>query len=69
MNCNDDTDLGAEVFMNHGWDSLQLFEPIDFAKTYTTYTRMQPGPDKLWYGDVHVFDGEKVVAFFGQIAV
>lgn len=69
MNCNDDTDLDVEVFMNHGWGSLQLFEPIDFAKTYTTYTRMQPGPDKLWYGDVHVFDGEKVVAFFEQIAV
>lgn len=69
MNCNDDTDLDVEVFMNHGWGSLQLFEPIDFAKTYTTYTRMQPGSDKLWYGDVHIFDGEKVVAFFGQIAV
>jgi iterative type I PKS product template protein len=69
MNCNDGTDLDEEVFMNHGWGSLQLFEKIDFEKSYTTYTRMHPGPDKLWYGDVTVCDGDKVVAFFGQIAV
>lgn len=69
MNCNDSTDLDNEVFMNHGWGSLQLFEPIDFDKTYTTYTRMLPGADKLWYGDVVIMDGDKVAAFFGQIAV
>ncbi|KAK4166873.1 hypothetical protein QBC43DRAFT_367805 [Cladorrhinum sp. PSN259] len=69
MNCNDNTDLDNEVFMNHGWGSLQLFEPIDFEKTYKTYTRMLPGADKLWYGDVVVLDGDKVVAFLGQIAI
>ncbi|KAK3987345.1 hypothetical protein QBC44DRAFT_344021 [Cladorrhinum sp. PSN332] len=69
MNCNDNTDLDTEVFMNHGWGSLQLFEPIDFEKTYTTYTRMLPGADKLWYGDVVIMDDDKVVAFFGQIAI
>ncbi|KXG47306.1 Acyl transferase/acyl hydrolase/lysophospholipase [Penicillium griseofulvum] len=69
MNCNDRTDLDNEVFMNHGWGSLQLFEPIDFDKSYTTYTRMEEGKDKLWHGDVVIFDGDKVVAFFGQISI
>ncbi|KAL9056770.1 MAG: hypothetical protein Q9162_002741 [Coniocarpon cinnabarinum] len=69
MNCNDSTDLDNEVFMNHGWGSFQLFEPIDFDKAYTTYTRMSEGEDKLWKGDVVVLDGDKVVAFFGQIAI
>ena len=69
MNCNDSTDLDIEVFMNHGWGSFQIFESLDFDKTYTTYTRMVEGSDKLWHGDVVVFDDEKVVAFFGQIAV
>ncbi|KAB8801877.1 hypothetical protein FH972_026699 [Carpinus fangiana] len=69
MNCNDGTDLDKEVFMNHGWGSFQMFEPMDFDKKYTTYTRMNEGPDKLWYGDVVIFDGEKVVAFFGKIAI
>ncbi|KAJ4178461.1 fusarubin cluster-polyketide synthase [Fusarium falciforme] len=69
MNCNDDTDLDVEVFMNHGWGSLQMFEPLQFDKTYTTYTQMRPGEDKLWHGDVVIFDGDRVVAFFGQIAI
>jgi iterative type I PKS product template protein len=69
MNCNDSTDLDTEVFMNHGWGSFQIFEPLDFEKKYTTYTRMEEGDDKLWHGDVVIFDGDKVVAYFGQIAV
>ena len=69
MNCNDGTDLDQEVFMNHGWGSFQIFEPLEFDKKYTTYTRMGEGADKLWHGDVVVLDGETVVAFFGRIAV
>ncbi|KUI53252.1 Conidial yellow pigment biosynthesis polyketide synthase [Cytospora mali] len=69
MNCNDGTDLDTQVFMNHGWGSLQLFEPLDFEKEYKTYTRMVEGPDKLWVGDVVIFDGDKVAAFLGQVAV
>ncbi|KAM0214770.1 hypothetical protein ACHAQD_008669 [Fusarium lateritium] len=69
MNCNDKTDIDVDVYMNHGWGSLELFEPLDFDKAYTTYTQMHEGKDKLWYGDVTIFDGERVVAFFGQIAI
>ncbi|PWY71773.1 ketoacyl-synt-domain-containing protein [Aspergillus sclerotioniger CBS 115572] len=69
MNCNDYTDLDNEVFMNHGWGSFQIFEPLDFDKKYVTYTRMEEGADKLWHGDVTILDGDKVVAFFGQIAI
>lgn len=69
MNCNDDTDLDVQVFMNHGWGSFQMFEPMDFEKEYTTYTRMEEGADKLWHGNVVIFDGDRVIAYFGQIAV
>ncbi|KAI4167226.1 MAG: hypothetical protein LQ343_007386 [Gyalolechia ehrenbergii] len=69
MNCKDSTDLDVDVFMNHGWGSFQIFEPLDFEKTYKTYSRMVEGEDKLWRGDAVVFDGEKVVACFGQIAI
>ncbi|KAK4235627.1 ketoacyl-synt-domain-containing protein [Achaetomium macrosporum] len=69
MNCNDASDLDVEVFMNHGWGSFQIFEPLDFDKVYTTYTHMTEGKDKLWHGDVVIFDGDEVVAFFGQIAI
>ncbi|KAL2020283.1 hypothetical protein VTK56DRAFT_8607 [Thermocarpiscus australiensis] len=70
MNCHDGADLDEDVYMNHGWGSLQLFEPIDHGKEYRTYTRMEEGADKLWHGDVVVLDGDdRVVAFFGQIAI
>ncbi|KAI1129226.1 polyketide synthase [Nemania abortiva] len=69
MNCNDNTDLDNEVFMNHGWGSLQIFEPIDFTKEYQTYTQMKEGENRLWYGDVVVFDGDRVVAAFQKIAI
>jgi iterative type I PKS product template protein len=69
MNCNDNADLDSEVFMNHGWAGFQIFEPISFDKTYTTYSQMYEGKDKLWYGDVHVFDSDKIVAVFSGIAV
>ncbi|ORY66531.1 polyketide synthase [Pseudomassariella vexata] len=69
MNCNDATDLDNQVYMNHGWGSFQMFEPIDFDKEYTTYTKMEEGADKLWHGDVAIFDGDRVVASLGQIAI
>lgn len=69
MNCNDGSDLDKEVFMNHGWGSFQIFQPLDMGKKYTTYTHMKPGSDGLWRGDVVVYEGDTVVAFFGQIAV
>jgi iterative type I PKS product template protein len=69
MNCNDGCDLDVEVFMNHGWGSFQIYEEMKFEKAYTTYTRMQEGKDRLWHGDVAVFDGDKIVASFQQLAV
>ena len=69
MNCNDFSDLDVEVFMNHGWGSFQMFEPLDFDKEYVTFTHMKQGQDKLWFGDVVILDGDKVVASFGEIAV
>ncbi|CAI7591626.1 unnamed protein product [Penicillium glandicola] len=69
MNCNDSTDLDVEVWMNHGWGSFQMYETMDFDKTYSTYTHMEEGEGNLWHGDVVIFDGDRVVAFFGQIAI
>lgn len=69
MNCNDGCDLDVEVFMNHGWGSFQIYEEMKFEKSYTTYTRMHEGKDRLWHGDVAVFDGDKIVASFQQLAV
>ncbi|KJZ70156.1 hypothetical protein HIM_10463 [Hirsutella minnesotensis 3608] len=71
MNCNDNADLDTDtkVYVNHGWSSFQMFEPLDPRKVYTTYTRMTEGANQLWHGDLFVFDGDKLVAFFAKMAI
>nr|APX43974.1 polyketide synthase [Pestalotiopsis microspora] len=69
MNCNDNNDLDREVFVNHGWGSFQMFEPLSFSKEYTTYSRMVEGKDRLWHGEINIMDGDRVVAHFGQFAM
>ncbi|KAK3390615.1 conidial yellow pigment biosynthesis polyketide synthase [Podospora didyma] len=70
MNCNDSCDLDKEVYMNHGWGSFQVFaDEIHSDRPYTSYTRMEEGQDKLWHGDVVIFDGDTIVAAFERIAI
>ncbi|KAH8585728.1 conidial yellow pigment biosynthesis polyketide synthase [Bisporella sp. PMI_857] len=69
MNCNDKADLDVEVFINHGWGSFQIFEEIAGDKNYTTYTQMKEGKNKMWNGDIAVFEGEKIVASFKDIVL
>ncbi|KJZ69255.1 hypothetical protein HIM_11358 [Hirsutella minnesotensis 3608] len=71
MNCNDNADLDTDtqVYVNHGWSSFQMFEPLDPRKVYSTYTRMVEGTNQLWHGDLFVFDGDKLVALFTNMAI
>ncbi|KAI9694041.1 MAG: Type I Iterative PKS [Bathelium mastoideum] len=69
MNGNEEVDLDKELFVNHGWKSLRLFEAVDSSKTYTTHVRMQEGEDKLWTGNITIFDGDRVVGTFGEVAL
>lgn len=69
MNCNDHTNLDKEVFMNHGWGRFQVFEEVHYDRPYTSFTRMSEGKDKIWHGDVVIFDGETIVAAFERIAI
>ena len=70
MNAKDDTDITKEVYVNHGWGSLQIYEPLVKGKTYEVYTKMarDKGSD-MAHGDVVVLDGDKVVAFFDGLSV
>lgn len=69
MNANDRSNLEIEVFVNHGWRSFQLFEELSPQKRYNTHVAMLEKPGKMWYGDILVLDGDKVVASFKGIAV
>ena len=69
MNGNETVDLDKELFVNHGWESLQLFENIDTATNYSTHVQMREGKDKLWSGDIVIFDVDKVVGIIRGVAV
>ncbi|KAL8717163.1 MAG: hypothetical protein Q9225_005573 [Loekoesia sp. 1 TL-2023] len=67
MNANEKSNLDVEVFVNHGWESFQLFEVLSPAKKYETHVAMSEGAGKMWHGDVLVLDGDTIVASFKGI--
>jgi hypothetical protein len=69
MNCNDDADLDTEVFVNHGWKGLQLYEPLRPDAHYSTYVQMVEGESRMFEGDMIVLDGDTVVASFRGLVV
>lgn len=70
MNANDNTDIQQEVFVNHGWDSFQVYQPLVKGKTYEVYSRMtKDKTGDLVHGDTIVLDGDVVVAFFKGLSV
>jgi iterative type I PKS product template protein len=70
LNCNDSNDLDVEVFVNHGWESLQLYEPLSKEMTYRTFCQMFEKDHRKFQGDVIVFDeSDKIVASYRGIVV
>ncbi|KAK1975936.1 Alpha/Beta hydrolase protein [Colletotrichum cereale] len=70
LNLDDATDLGQTVYVNHGWDEMLQFEPIDMKQEYTVYVRMrQVGRTRKWIGDIIVLREDTVAAAFLQYSV
>jgi noranthrone synthase len=70
MNANDKTDIDKEAFVNHGWESFQVYQPLVKNKVYEVYTRMEHNKTgDLVHGDIIVLDGNDVVAFFRGLSV
>ena len=69
MNCRDTNDLETDIFVNHGWKSFQVYEPISTEKPYKTYVRMVKTDGGLWEGDTAMLDGDRVVAYFKGVQV
>ncbi|KAL4876805.1 beta-ketoacyl synthase [Aspergillus karnatakaensis] len=70
MNANDNTDIQQEVFVNHGWESFQIYRPLVKGKSYEVYTKMErEKTGDLVHGDTIVLDGNDVVAFFKGLSL
>ena len=70
MNAKDDTDISKEVFVNHGWDSFQVYKPLQKDRAYMVHTKMvKDKTGDLVHGDTIVLDGNDVVAFFKGLSI
>ena len=68
MNANDQADLSKEVFVNHGWASLQTYKPLLVDRIYQSHVKMSgPHEDGMYSGDMTVFEKDDVVAVFKGI--
>lgn len=69
MNANDNSDLENEVFVNHGWESLELYTNIDPNIPYQCYTEMSRFEGSLYQGSIIIINGDSVVGKFENIKV
>lgn len=69
MNANDNADLDREVFVNHGWDSLRLYEDINPTQIYYAWAQMARGKGAIWHGSLTILRDDKVVAEIQNINV
>ena len=67
LNGTDAVDSKKEVYISHGWESLQMVRPLAARKCYRNHVKMHRGPKQTMVGDVYVFDGEDMVALVGGV--
>ncbi len=68
MNAKDETDIGKEMWVNHGWGALQIYEELVKGVKYEVYSKMEREKE-VAKGEVLVLDGERVVAYFEGLEV
>ena len=69
MNANEHTDLETEVFVNHGWGSLQLYEDIRADRAYLSCVKMILMEDSIWEGTLAILDGDRLIGILEGIRV
>ena len=67
LNGSDAVDSKKQVFISHGWESLQMVRPLSGGRSYRNHVRMHQGLGKTMVGDVYVFDGDDMVALAGGV--
>ena len=56
MNGSGRLDAKNSVFISHGWESMRLPKTLEAGKQYHSWVKMQPQGDKVFAGDVYLFD-------------
>lgn len=56
MNGSGSIDAKNQVYISHGWESMRLPSSLQAGKKYHSWVKMQPQGDKVFAGDVYLFD-------------
>ena len=67
LNGSDAVDSKKQVYISHGWESLQMVRPLSARRSYRNHVKMHQGPRQTMVGDVYVFDGDDMVALVGGV--
>ena len=67
LNGSDAVDSKTQVYISHGWESLQMLRPLSARRNYRNHVKMHRGPRQTMVGNVYVFDGEDMVALVGGV--
>ncbi|KAK8130910.1 hypothetical protein PG984_007348 [Apiospora sp. TS-2023a] len=71
MNANEQSQIHVECFVNHGWDSLRIYESLDpDNQRYSSYVQMMQMEDGMvWQGTLTVVRENQLVAIFDGIKI
>ena len=69
VNAQDSINLEEEVYISHGWDSLQVYKEMGPEEPYQLYVKMHRRDAEFYYGDTILLQGNTVVAFFKGVTV
>lgn len=69
MNAHEKSDLETEVFVNHGWDALRLYEDIEPDRCYDSWIQMTPKAGRIWHGSLTILRDDRVVGEIANITV
>ena len=69
VNAQDCINLEEEVYISHGWDSLQVYKEMRPDEPYQVYVKMHRRDAEFYYGDTILLQGNRVIAFFRGVTV
>lgn len=67
LNGSSAVDSKKQVYISHGWESLQIIRALSARRSYRNHVKMHRGPRQTMVGDIYVFDGEDMVALVGGV--
>ncbi|TPX22279.1 Type I Iterative Polyketide synthase (PKS), partial [Coccidioides immitis] len=69
VNAQESLDLSAEVYISHGWDSLQIYDSFKAERKYQLYAQMKRDGSEFYHGDTCLLDGSTIIAYFKNVTV